>query len=227
MKITNFIFIGIAAVFILLAGCDKDNYQAPKSKLTGQVVYAGQALGVRSNGVQLELWQHNFQLFNKIPVYVAQDGTFSAEVFDGDYKLTLVRGNGPWADKVDSIDVKVTGATTVDVPVDPYLIIKNESFQNTSTTVTATFTMQQINTTKGLERVRLFIGQTNLVDNVINLGNVEKLAAGITDINQPITLTITVPAALVSKGYAFARIGVKSTGAAEYIYGQSQKIALK
>lgn len=226
MKISNFIFIGIAAILILFAGCEKDNYEAPKSMFTGRVVYDGQALGVRSNGVQLELWQHGFQLFNKIPVYIAQDGTFSAEVFDGDYKLTLVRGNGPWADKVDSINVKVAGATSLEVPVDPYFIIRNESFQNSSTTVTATFTLQQINTTRSLENVKLYIGQTILVDNIINVASIQSLAANITNLNQPITLTITIPASLVGKGYVFARIGVKTSGVAEYLYSQAQKITI-
>lgn len=226
MKINNFIFIGIVAILILFAGCEKDNYEAPKSMFTGRIVYDGQTLGVRSNGVQLELWQHGFQLFNKIPVYIAQDGTFSAEVFDGDYKLALVRGNGPWADKVDSIDVKVNGATVLDVPVDPYFIIKNEAFQNNSTTVTVTFTLQQINATRSLEAVKLYVGQTILLDDIINVASIQKSAADITDLNQPITLTVAIPASLVSKGYAFVRTGVKTFGVAEYLYSQAQKVAI-
>lgn len=226
MKISNYIYIGIAAILILFAGCEKDNYEAPKSMLTGRVVHDGQAIGVRSNGVQLELWQHGFQLFNKIPVYIAQDGTFSAEVFDGDYKLTLVRGNGPWADNVDSINVKVAGATSLDVPVDPYFVIRNESFQNSSTTVTATFTLARVNTTRNLENVRLYIGQTVLVDNVINVANSQKTAAEIPDLTQPITLTVNIPASLAGKGYVYARIGVKTAGVAEYLYGQAQKITI-
>src|SRR5438105_1762586 len=115
----------IIAFVIIFTGCKKDNYSPPGSTITGRVIYQSQPLGVRSNGVQLELWQHGFQLFSKIPVYLAEDGTFSASVFDGNYKLTLLKGNGPWADKTDSIDVTVKGAATVDVPVDPYFIIKN------------------------------------------------------------------------------------------------------
>ncbi len=226
MKIINYIYIGIAAIFILFTGCEKDNYEAPKSMVTGRVVYDGQPLGVRSNGVQLELWQHGFQLFNKIPVFINQDGTFSAEVFDGNYKLTLVRGNGPWADKVDSIDVKVAGTTNLDVPVDPYFIVKNQSFNNNSSTVTATFTLQQINTTKDLDHVRLYLGQTILVDNIINVVSVQKTSTEINDPNQAITLTVDIPASLVSKGYVFARIGVKTAGVSEYLYGQVQKIVI-
>lgn len=226
MKINNLIYIGIAAILVLFSSCEKDNYEAPKSMFTGRVIYDGQPLGVRSNGVQLELWQHGFQLFNKIPVFIAQDGTFSAEVFDGDYKLTLVRGIGPWADKVDSIDVRVAGATVLDVPVDPYFIVRNESFQNNSTMVTATFTLQQINTTKALENVKLYLGQTILVDNIINVASIQKPAAEITDLDQPITLTVAIPSSLIGKGYAFARIGVKTSGVAEYLYGQVQKITI-
>lgn len=226
MKLTNFIVIGIAAIAVLLAGCEKDNYQAPKSILSGQVIHNGQAVGLRSNGVQLELWQHNYQLFNKIPVYVAQDGSFSAEIFDGDYKLTLVRGNGPWADKLDSLDVKVKGTTRVDVPVDLFYRINDEAFSREGNTVKVSFNLQKVKSIRGLEKVKLYVGQTVLVDDIINIGSVEQSGEAITDLNQPITLQVDIPASSISKGYVFTRIGVKTEGAAEYLYGQATKITL-
>src|SRR5687768_11903068 len=92
-----------AIVWVLLlatAACEGltsvDNYDAPGSTLTGQVMFDGQGVGVRSNGVQLELWEPAYPLRQKIPVYVAQDGSFSATLFDGSYKLNLLANNGPW-----------------------------------------------------------------------------------------------------------------------------------
>src|SRR5688572_7366607 len=111
MKYKLSFVIGILVVFS--AACKKDNYDAPKSWITGKVVYQNQPVGVRSNGVQLELWQPGFQTFSKIPVYISQDGTFSANVFDGDYKLTRLKGNGPWADNTDTIAVSVRGSAVV------------------------------------------------------------------------------------------------------------------
>lgn len=190
-------------------------------------MYDKQPLGVRSNGVQLELWQYGYQLFSKIPVYIDQDGTFTAKVFDGNYKLTVLRGNGPWADKTDSIDVKVSGLANIDVPVDPYFIIKNEKFERTGTTVTATFNLQRVNTNRALELVRIYIGQTNITDQVNNATNVQKAASAITDLSQRVTVSATIPATLSAKDYVFARVGVKAVGVAELLYSQPQMIALK
>ena len=226
MKITHYI-AALLTVMVLAIACKKDNYEAPKSKLTGRVVYQGQALGVRSNGVQLELWQHGYQFFSKIPVYINQDGTFSALLFDGDYKLVRLKGNGPWADNTDSIDVKVSGNTVVEVPVDPYFVIKNETYQKNGTaSVSSTFNIQQVNTSKTLEKVKLYLGQTVLVDENNNAASIERLAATIADLSQPVSLTVNIPAALVTKGYVYARLAVKTTGVAEYLYTQPVKITL-
>lgn len=211
----------------LFAGCEKDNYDAPSSTLTGRVVYQDQPLGVRSDGVQLELWQPGFQLFTKIPIYVAQDGTFSASLFDGNYKLTRLKGNGPWADNTDTINIEVRGGTTVDVPVDPYFVVRNVNIQRSGTAVNATFNLQRVNTTKNLEYVRLYLGQTLITDQVRN--DASATIAGNTnpDLSQPITMTLNVTGSLASKDFVFARIGVKTEGVAELLYSQPVKINLK
>lgn len=225
MKIKAFFYIASAAI-ILLTACKKDNYTPPSSQLTGKVVYQGQAVGVRSNGVQLELWQHGYQLFTKIPLYIDQDGSFSATLFDGNYKLVRLKGNGPWADNADSIDVTVKGNTVIDVPVDPYFIIKNEAFQKNGSNIDATFTVQAVNTSKSLELVRLYLGQTIITDQNNNAANVQKAAAAI-NLTQPVTLSAAIPAALTGKDYVFVRLGVKAAGVQELYYTAPQKIMLK
>src|SRR5690606_6267824 len=224
MKVLK-VFMKMLVAISLFSSCEKDNFEAPKSKLTGKVVYQGEALGLRSDGVQLELWQHGYDLFNKIPVYVAQDGSFSAEIFDGNYKLTLVRGNGPWAESLDSLDLKVSGNTTIDFPVDPYFIIQNESFQQDGDAVHADLHISHINTGRDLDRVKLYIGETVFVDGIINVTSAEKLAADI-DTDQSISLAADIPETLRDKGYAFVRIGVKTIGVAEFIYSQPVRIEL-
>lgn len=226
MKINNYLYGLLSIAVIMVTGCEKDNYEEPTSMLTGRVVYQGEPLGLRSGGVELELWQHGYDLFSKIPVHVDQDGSFSARLFDGDYKLVLLRGNGPWADNTDSLDVSVKGSTTVDVPVDPYFVITNRSFQRNGDQLTATVSIEQVNTSRSLERVRLYLGQTLIVDQNNSAGTAEVLAADITDLSQPITLTANIPAALAGKGYLFARIGVKANGVAEYVYSHPEQIAL-
>lgn len=225
MKIKAILYIASAAI-ILLTACKKDNYAPPSSQLTGKVVYQGQPIGVRSSGIQLELWQRGYQLFTKIPVYVDQDGSFSATLFDGNYKLVRLKGNGPWADNTDSIDVTVKGNTIIDVPVDPYFIIKNASVQKNGSNIDATFTVQAVNTSKSLELIRLYLGLTTITDQNNNAANVSKAAAAI-DITQPVTLSASIPAAATNKGYVYVRLGVKTAGVQELYYTAPQKVLLK
>src|SRR5690606_15535306 len=163
MKAIKYLYTCLALSIIFMASCKTDNFDAPKSKLTGRILYNNEQIPVRSNGVQLELWQRGYQLFSKIPVHVAQDGTFSAELFDGTYNLVLLRGNGPWADNTDSIKVTVKGNTQVDMPVSPYFITKNLTSVKNGNAINTTFNIEHINTTRTLERVRLFISKTNIL----------------------------------------------------------------
>ena len=141
---TKILFI-VACVCFLLASCEYDNYDAPSAKLSGRVLYNDAPVGVRTNGTQLELWQDGYELYTKIPVYIAQDGTFSASLFNGQYKLVRLSG-APWEDQpMDTIRIEVKGNTVVDVPVKPYFIIKNESYQKgTGNAITVKFTIDKV-----------------------------------------------------------------------------------
>ncbi len=83
-----------------------------------------------------------------------------------------------------------------------------------------------MNTTQPLERVAIYLGQTLIVDQNNFAARVEIVSGDITDLNQPLSLQVSIPASLASKGYLFARLGVKATGVAEYLYTQPQKIML-
>lgn len=226
MKIKEYLFSFLTASVLLITGCEKDNFSQPESKLTGRIIYQGEPIGVRSGGVAFELWQHGYQLFSNIPLNIAQDGSFSAVLFDGDYKLVRTKGAGPWADVTDSINVKVKGATTIDIPVDPYFIIKNVSFQKNGTAIDATFTVQAITTTKALELVRLYLGPNLILDQNNNSASSQALAAAV-NITQPVKLSVTIPTSIASQDYIFARVGVKTVGVAELVYSTSQKVYLK
>jgi Protein of unknown function (DUF3823) N-terminal domain/Domain of unknown function (DUF3823_C) len=222
----HYILSILSVACLLVAGCTKDNKDAPSAFIKGTVKYGDQPVGLRSNGVQLELWQYGYQLLVKIPVYIAQDGTYSANVFDGNYKLTMLRGNGPWADRTDSIDIKVSGSINVDMPVDPYFVISNPSFQRDGNMINASFTVRSINTTKTLELVRLYVGQTIITDQNNSAGSVSKTAAAIPDLSQPVSLSVAIPASLAAKKSVFVRLGVKTTGVAELMYSAPQEIMI-
>ncbi|WP_019989750.1 DUF3823 domain-containing protein [Rudanella lutea] len=220
------IYFSLLAGVLLLTGCQKDNFDPPSSTITGRVIYDNQPVGVRTNGVQLELWQRGFQLFTKIPVYVSQEGTFSAVVFDGDYKLVRLRGNGPWVDNSDTINVQVRGGAQVDVPVQPYFVIRNQAFQKTGTNITANCTVGQVATGRAIERVTLYVGATQFVDINNNAGSNSLTGAALSDLTKSLAFSVAVPAAVTGKGYCYARLGVKTVGVAEMLYSPVQKITL-
>ena len=227
MKIRNLINIFLGAAITITAGCTKDNYKAPESTLSGTIAYQGQGIGVRSNAVQLELWQSGYQLYTKIPVYVQQDGTFKAVLFDGNYKLTYLKGVGPWVTKTDTVQVTVKGNTVVDFPVEPYFTIKTSTFVKNGTNITGTLTLQRINTTQPLEAVRIYLNKGSILDGNINLANFSIPASAITDITAPISINVTIPAALAANNYLYARVGVKTATVTELAYGVPQQVALK
>ncbi|MHA6250272.1 DUF3823 domain-containing protein [Pontibacter sp. CAU 1760] len=216
----------LIAMVVVLSGCEYDNHEPPKTMLTGQVVYQDQAIGVRSSGVQLELWQPGYPVLQKIPVYVDQEGTFSAMVFDGNYKLTRLRGNGPWVDNTDTINVQVKGNTIIDVPVQPFYLIKNAVFQKNGNAITTTLNVEKLVPNAKIERVTYYLGSTTIVDanNFVAVTDIwwpsEEAIAG------PLSLSLEAPARLSSKGYAFARVGVKIAGVAEMIYSRVEKVDL-
>jgi hypothetical protein len=220
------IYAVCASVLFLFTHCEKDNFKEPGATLTGRVVYQGQPISVRSMGVQFELWQSGFQLFTKIPLNIAQNGTFSARLFDGNYKLVRAKGAGPWADNTDTIQVSLKGSASLDVPVEPYFIIKNASFEKNGGAIKATFIVEKNSSTKNLELARLYIGPNLILDQNNNAATVQAGAAAITP-GQPVILNVTIPASIANEAYIFARVGVKTTGVAELLYTQPQKIQLK
>lgn len=216
----------VMAMVVVLSGCEYDNHEPPKAMLTGQVVYQDQAIGVRASGVQLELWQPGYPVLQKIPVFVDQEGAFSAMVFDGSYKLTLLRGNGPWADNTDTIDVEVRGATVVEVPVQPFYLIENESFQSSGDAITATLDAEEVTPGAQVERVTFYIGTTTIVDANNFAAATDIWGPDAEALSAPLSLSINLPGELAGREYVFARVGVKMAGVQEMIYSPVQKVEL-
>lgn len=250
MKTRSIIYTALAAAF-LFAACTKDNYKAPGSVLTGRIVYQGQVLQVRTpqvnnnggsttGGAQLELWQRGYQLFTKIPVYINQDGTFSATLFDGDYKLVRLSG-APWQNNTDSIDIQVRGSMNIDVPVVPYFTVGTPTFtfNKADTTITGTFTATQVTAGRTLENAAICIGATQFTDVINNV--VSRTAASTPGTATSITISVNPNRyngggqenirkrldELIHKQYGFVRIGVKTTGIGESIYTAVQKLDMK
>lgn len=241
----------VLACIVALTGCDGitgfDNYDPPTSFISGRVVFQGQPVGVRSNGVQLELWQPGteFELNTKIPVHVDQDGTFNARVFDGSYEINLLANNGPWVSNPSRIPVVVNGTASIDVPVVPYYTLTDPQISYNAAgggpvgAIQATFTVQKIDTTRDVEYVGLYIGTTSFVDRNLGLAipnaQRERLRSAVLtqlDANAPISISVNLPANIhqtespVRRDHVFVRVGVKTVGVAEMLFSPVQKIAI-
>src|SRR5215217_3948136 len=114
MKI-NFQLMTLLATVILFSSCEKDNYTAPKSILSGKIVYNGEPIGVEYNQVRLQLWQPGFGKLAAIDAQVDQAGSYSALLFDGNYKMVFPQGRGPFrtiqkdAAAKDTVFVNISG----------------------------------------------------------------------------------------------------------------------
>lgn len=225
MKTLDIRFCLALAVVILTAGCSLDNYDSPSSSLTGRVVYQGEPIGVASGEVELELWESGFELKKKIPVNVKPDGSFSAILFDGDYKLTLLPGSGPWVVNTDSIDIQLNGAASVDVPVEPYYLINNESITHSNGNIEASFDVEEINDSRSVEFVGLYVGTTSIVDEQSNTGT-EMLDINAGGSLSGQTLSLPLSDDLSGRDYIFARIGVKTTGVSDILFSQVVEVSL-
>lgn len=217
MKLVSKIFTCLLAA-LCLTSCGLDNYDEPQSTLSGRVVYNGQAVCVRgtNDAVQVQLYQDGYEKHDPIPVYVGQDGSFKAVLFNGEYKLVTKSGNGPWVSQQDTLTINVNGSTACEITVTPYFTVTNESISLSGNMVNASATINQVVSTSSISNIILLVGKTAFVDEGTYLARKEMEA--------PSTGSISLSADLannndvVSAKALYARIGVKAAEADQYIY---------
>ena len=234
----------LAALCIAVASCKKDNYDAPGSKLTGRIVYNGEAINVEYNQVPYQLFQFGFGKTGPVDAgfggytgtksTFAPDGSFSALLFDGDYKFTIPNGQGPFKWKTlpsgdpDTIAITLRGTQQLDVEVTPYYMIRTPNLTAGGGKVNGTFKIEKIITdtrAKDVEKAVLFINKTIFVSNDNNIARAEIGGGAIADPNN-ISLSVTVPTLNPTQNYVFARIGVKTKDVEDWIFSPVQKIQL-
>ena len=216
MKHLSKIFL-LAALIIISVSCGKDNYDAPGSLFTGRVVYDNLPLGVRgSNGdVYLQFWQDGYDLKTSFNVYVSQDGSFSAMLFDGTYKLVMNNNRGPWVNSPDTVIVNVKGKTTKDYPVKPYFTLSNITYNKNGNTLTASFDINQITAGKTIEYVALMVNKTQFVDfgdgTHVNWVQNKSVTPGHVSLQLDITNNL-------NQVKLYARVGLKISGIDQGLY---------
>lgn len=227
----SIVLLGIAT---LLHSCeDIDNFDEPKTFLTGHVSYQGDSIYLGNNEVEFQLWQSGFGKLTPLGVRLDQDGTFSARLFDGQYKLVFVKGQGPFRTNIindqqlDTILIDLKGDQQTAIEVTPYFMVRNANFQNTASTISGSCAIEQIITdvdAKTVERVTLYVNETQFVSDNGDF-NAARADADINDLSS-INVTVNLPEHLTSKPYVFARFGVKIAGVEDMIYSKVEKIKL-
>jgi hypothetical protein len=220
-------------VFITACGISSyDNYDSPDATLTGNIVYNGESIPVSYDNVTFELWQSGFGRETPIEVTVAQDGSYSAELFDGDYRLIIPQGQGPFvvptntATSSDTVIVEVSGNTIQDIEIIPYYMVRNADFSVSDRTVSANFGLEQIITdddARGIEYADLYLSKTNFVDGRTSIKTQGIGGAEISDMNN-INLSTEAPEITPTQDYVFARIGVKIQNVEDLIFSNIEKI---
>ena len=229
-----------------LVACQKDNFAPPKSTFAGRVVYKGDPILVQTANITdvnnvtdfpvfLELWQAAYGNRSSIRIPVSQDGTFSSLLFDGNYKLIVPNGRGPFlwkrtaANTPDSVTVNIQGSQTMDIEVMPYYMLRSSQFSAASRKVTGSAKLEKVITDavngKDVERVSLYVNTTQFVDAGNNVAKADLAGTAIKDINS-VSLATDVPTLTPSQGYVYARIGLKISGVSDMIYTPIQKLNL-
>lgn len=230
-------YICILALAVCIHSCDKDNFSEPQSFLSGNLLYQGDTINVERNQVPFQLYQYGFGKVGAINGSFTQTGGYSSALFDGDYKLIIPNGQGPFmisqktAGVPDSISVSLKGSQTVDIQVIPYYII--HSFQAAKAgadSIHATFNIQKIITdlnAKNVEYVSLYVNKTQFVSGLDNIDITTGSLAGsaITDLTN-VQLGTTYNAPVPTQNYVFARIGLKIVGVEDLIFSPLVQVQL-
>lgn len=234
MKV-KFLYIFFSVLCAAAVSCKKDNYAAPSSTLSGRLLYKGDSIGVERDQVPYELYQYGFGKVGAIGSSFAQNGTYSQLLFDGDYKLIIPNGQGPFiwnktaSGAPDSIAISLKGNQTLDLEVTPYYMIRTPQMTPApaDTSVTATFNLEKVITDtinqKGIDRVSLYINKTQFVSGGDRIASTDLSGSAITDLNN-ISLKVKVPVFVPTQNYVFARIGVKIAGVEDMIFSPVQKV---
>jgi hypothetical protein len=228
----KFQYIGLLAFLIAAVSCKKDNYKEPTTVLKGKIVYQGEAIQVEYDRVPFELYQFGFGKVGAIRQSFTQEGTYSCKLFNGEYKLIIPTGQGPFKWKQttsgapDSILIKLNGDQTFDLEVTPYYMIRTPQFSAAAGKVNGSFKAEKIvvdATGKNIESVSLYINKTQFVSATDNIAVTTITGANVTDPNN-ISMQVTIPAMVPTQNYVFARVGIKIAGVEDRIFSPVQKL---
>jgi hypothetical protein len=115
----------ITVVSVSIHACKKDNYAAPDKTLQGQLTdAAGKGIQLEQGGSSARLKLEELKFKNPVPIYLnfKQDGSYiNTKVFEGKYRIFPAEGPFFPLDSTQMQIVNVSGTTTANFKVVPYL----------------------------------------------------------------------------------------------------------
>lgn len=242
----KYMILPALALFLFgLTACEKDNFEPPKSTFAGRLVYKGEPILVQSANtgstsdfpVFIELWQQAYNSRSSIRIPIAQDGSFTALLFDGDYKLIVPNGQGPFlwkrtlANNPDSLSVSLRGSQQMDIEVMPYYMVRSPQFAISGQKVTGTVKLEKVITDavngKAIERVSLYVNKSQFVDSGNSISATDLAGSAVKDLNAVTITSGTLPATVPAQNYVYVRMGLKITGVEDMIYTPVQKLTIQ
>lgn len=235
--------IFVYTTLILTAfSCRKDNYEAPSAMLSGHITYQGVPVNVSSKDVTFELWEPGWGKNGAINVAVNEDGSYSALLFNGNYKLVIPPSQGPFRSitdaetKSDTMLLTINGSRELDIEVMPYYMVRDAKMELGGTrSVNSSCRLEKIITdanARNVETVFLYLNQTRFVDAT---NYIARASLSGSDISDPanVHLSVNIPDVISGNGttgnqdYVFARIGVKISGVEDLLFSEVQQINIK
>ena len=207
---------------LLMVGCSLDNYEEPSSMLTGKVAFNGNSVGLSHGKVSFNLYQEGYGKRGPIPVYLAYDGSFSAMLFDGAYRLEIIDNNGPWNNDIQPMDIIVTGDTDIEIDVTPYYFLTDVSIVLNGNEVRSLCNVSEVSPERKLRQLFLCVGPTRFISDQsysyvarrnlmpVNLGG-NSISVDISDI-------------ISEYDMLYARLGLQMEGLQECIYSDVIRI---
>ena len=219
----------------LLFSCEKDNYDPPSARLTGRLLYQGEPIYVEYDRVSYELYQDGFGKTGPLGSTFTPEGEFSQLLFDGEYKMIIPIGQGPFiplrnsVGAADTLLVDLRGSEEIEVEVTPYWMIRNPQFRKgEQNSISGTFSLEQIATgenAREIESATLYVSKTTFANSQTNVATASIVGGDIPDMNN-VALRVGVPELQPIQNYVFASIGVKFVDVEDLIFSPTQRVDL-
>jgi hypothetical protein len=226
MKKILYLFVLSCFISLITVSCEIDNYDGPNATITGKFLdtATGEVVGTDiTNGNSIGVYELGWPTEAKQTWNVDNSGVYTNKlVFAANYRIEFTNCNF-YPFKVDDFVVK-EGENTNDFTVTPYLRIVNPviTFDATTNTVKATFTIGAGGTDVKLNEIRLFAFTDKWVGNYVkfaitSVSSYKKAPANISATVNPATqfeLTIDVaanPTLFKNTRDYFFRIGALAT----------------